>query len=47
MKDFAGQEISTTHGEHPLAGTAVTIHTGNGPVQGTMVGGYAVPNPNK
>jgi hypothetical protein len=44
MKDYLGNEISTTHGEFPVGGTAVTIHTGNGPVPGTMIGGVAVPN---
>jgi hypothetical protein len=44
MKDNSGNEISTTHGQYPVTGTAVTIHTGNGPVSGTMTSNGAVPN---
>ena len=44
-KDMAGQSYTGPTSAPANAGTTVTIHTNNGPVQGPMVGGgYVVPN---
>jgi len=45
LKDPAGTNYTPTAGNTPPpSGSTVTVHTPNGPQQGTMVGGYVVPN---
>jgi len=44
LKDSNGTPYSTPDGKPAQGGTSVTIHSPNGPVPGTMVGGYATPN---
>ena len=43
-KDYAGTSYQSPDGKPASSGTQVKINTSNGPVNGTMVGGYAVPN---
>jgi hypothetical protein len=44
QRDLAGQNYSVG-GQGPAQhGAQVTVHTSNGPVQGTFSNGYAIPN---
>ena len=44
-KDQVGQTYLSPDPKNPAnSGTTVTIYTANGPKQGTMVSGIAVPN---
>lgn len=44
LKDIVGTPYSSPDNKPAPSGVSVTIHTSNGPVPGTMVGGYVVPN---
>jgi hypothetical protein len=43
-KDCTGTPYSNSDKQPAMGGTSITIHTPNGPVAGTMIGGYATPN---
>jgi hypothetical protein len=44
LHDTVGIPYSSPDNKPAGSGTSITIHSSNGPVAGTMVGGYAVPN---